>query len=176
MKHPSPHAILRPALTSDMENLFHWRNHPEVRKYMYSQHEIAWEEHQQWFTSVIQDPQRILLILDREGMDCGCVNFSLKPAGNAIWGFYLSPEAPKGSGKLLGKLAIDYAFDTLQVESIIGEVLPDNTASIRFHTRHGFALSAIIPQVVKGGRTVDNVHQYVLTQATWRNQPRSQHG
>jgi hypothetical protein len=34
---------------SDLETLLRWRNHPDVRKCMLSQHEITLAEHRAWF-------------------------------------------------------------------------------------------------------------------------------
>ncbi len=40
---------LRPMTVSDLESVLKLRNHPEVRRYMFTRHEIATEEHALWF-------------------------------------------------------------------------------------------------------------------------------
>jgi RimJ/RimL family protein N-acetyltransferase len=54
------------------------------------------------------------------------------------WGFYVAPDAPKGSGTLLGQRALAFAFEEMQVHKLFGQVIAKNIASIRFHERLGF--------------------------------------
>jgi RimJ/RimL family protein N-acetyltransferase len=56
----------------------------------------------------------------------------------ADWGFYLAPDAPKGSGRELGKQALDYAFTQLGLHKVCGQALGFNKRSIAFHTALGF--------------------------------------
>jgi hypothetical protein len=83
----------------DLPMVLIWRNHPTVRSYMLTQHEISLEEHRNWFARVKEDKTRQQLIV-LDGVDpLGFVQF--KPVcqgGIADWGFYSRPGAPKGSG------------------------------------------------------------------------------
>lgn len=45
---PMPSHI-RPMVYADLERVLAWRNHPDVRRYMYTQHEITLDEHQRWY-------------------------------------------------------------------------------------------------------------------------------
>ena len=131
---------LRPLEARDLEVIRTWRNHPDIRRYMYTQHTIGREEHQRWFEHADADPDKYLLIFERDGVPTGFVNLSIvdQAARRAEWGFYLAPEAPKGSGTLLGKRALSYAFKDLNQNKLCGEALAANHRSIRFHERLGF--------------------------------------
>ncbi|WP_230714510.1 GNAT family N-acetyltransferase [Marinobacter shengliensis] len=52
---------LRPMTESDLEQVLQWRNHPEVRRYMYTTHEIRLEEHSKWFMNATTNPAIELL-------------------------------------------------------------------------------------------------------------------
>lgn len=164
----TPAVRLRPMMEADLERVLAWRNHPDVRQHMYTQNEISLEEHSRWFKAVSVDPDRHLLILEVDGEPQGYVNFHCDGAGAAVWGFYLAPNAPKGTGRLLGDAATGYAFGALALERIWGEVLPDNQASQNFHLRYGFVLESILPDKTVGEQKIDNVRRYFLTRDAWR--------
>lgn len=164
----TPTARLRPMMEADLERVLAWRNHPDVRQHMYTQNEISLEEHSRWFKGASVDPDRHLLILEVDAEPQGYVNFRCDGAGAAVWGFYLAPDAPKGTGRLLGEAATGYAFETLGLKRIWGEVLPDNLASQNFHLRQGFVMEAILPDKTVGDQRIGNVRRYLLTRDAWR--------
>lgn len=153
---------------ADLQQVLAWRNHPKVRQYMYTQNEISYDEHINWFNRASVDPLRHLLILKIDDQSQGYVNFHCDGAGAAVWGFYLAPDAPKGTGRLLGNAATHHAFNALGLERIWGEVLPDNQASQNFHLNQGFVFDAILPDKQVGEQTIRHVRQYLLTRDAWR--------
>ena len=67
------------------------------------------------------------------------MQFSGVQAGaSTVWGFYAAPGAPAGTGSHLGRMALQFAFGSLQVHKVCGEALEGNEASIRFHRKLGF--------------------------------------
>lgn len=136
-------ANVRPMIAADLENVLAWRNHPDVRRYMYTQHEIAEDEHRRWFERAAQDPDRHLLVFEAAGVAQGFVNFHRVAAGGvADWGFYLAPDVPRGTGHLLGRTALNYAFAEIGLHKVCGQALAYNERSIRFHHKLGFSRKA----------------------------------
>jgi UDP-2,4-diacetamido-2,4,6-trideoxy-beta-L-altropyranose hydrolase/UDP-4-amino-4,6-dideoxy-N-acetyl-beta-L-altrosamine N-acetyltransferase len=130
---------LRVMQNQDLVTVLRWRNHPTVKKFMLNTHEIGMREHLTWFERVSVDSSRMLLIYERRGVPMGFVQFSgLYDPRGAEWGFYLAPQAQKGTGRALGTAALKFGFIRLGISKIIGEVLPENAASIKFHQRLGF--------------------------------------
>ena len=116
-----------------------WRNHPDVRRYMFTQHEISPLEHSQWFKKASQDSTLRLLIVQEHDSPLGYVQFSgVEPGGISYWGFYARPNAPKGTGRKLGAAALEHAFGLLQLHKVCGQAIASNHASIRFHESLGF--------------------------------------
>jgi RimJ/RimL family protein N-acetyltransferase len=56
----------------------------------------------------------------------------------ADWGFFAVPGSPRGTGRRLGKAALEYGFGTLGLHKICGQVLSFNDASLRMHQALGF--------------------------------------
>jgi len=124
---------------ADLEMVLRWRNHPDIRRWMYTTHEISLEEHQRWFESATLDSGKHLLIYERDGSAVGFVNLTLlKGTAVAEWGFYLAPEAPSGIGTDFGRAVIRHAFEDLGLYKLSGHALATNERSIRFHQRLGF--------------------------------------
>ena len=88
---------IRVARHDDSQKLFEWRNHPTVRAVSRSAEMINWESHRRWFASVLADPDRLLLIGQREGLAVGVVRFDIR-GDEADVSIYLIPEI-KQSGQ-----------------------------------------------------------------------------
>ena len=128
---------------ADLPMVLAWRNHPDVRRFMFSQHEISLQEHSQWFSQVVKDPTRQLLIAEEQSEPIGYVQFSqVAPYSVADWGFYVKPDAPKGTGLKLGNAALTHAFGSLRLHKVCGQAIASNQASIRVHERLGFKREA----------------------------------
>jgi UDP-4-amino-4,6-dideoxy-N-acetyl-beta-L-altrosamine N-acetyltransferase len=134
---------IRKMREADLEMVLEWRNHSDVRRFMFTQHEISLAEHTQWFSKAEQDGSRRLLIVEELGSPIGYVQFSnVVTGGIADWGFYVRPNAEKGTGRKLGALALGYAFDALKLHKVCGQAIAKNQASIRFHESLGFKREA----------------------------------
>lgn len=136
---------VRPAGESDLPMLLAWRNHPGVRLFMLTQHEIAMEEHSAWFAKASQDPTRRLLIVEEANQSLGYVQFANVATGAiSDWGFYARPDPPKGSGRKIGTAALNHAFDVLQLHKVCGQAIASNEASIALHTKLGFVQEGVL--------------------------------
>lgn len=153
---------------TDLQRVLGWRNHVDVRRYMYTQHEISAVEHKSWFERVTLDAGKSLLIFEINKQPLGFVNFSKRHAGAiADWGFYLAPEAPKGSGRLLGETALAYAFGELTLHKVCGEALGFNERSIRFHQNLGFVMEGNLRDQYFDGNCYHNVINFGLLVNEW---------
>lgn len=123
----------------DLERVLDWRNHEEVRRYMYTQHEISLVEHTRWFERASLDASRHLLVFESDAVPLGFINIHQIAAGGvADWGFYTAPDAPQGTGRQLGQAALRYAFSHAGLHKICGQAIAYNERSIKFHLNLGF--------------------------------------
>jgi UDP-4-amino-4,6-dideoxy-N-acetyl-beta-L-altrosamine N-acetyltransferase len=163
------HDRLRPLCEEDLEPVLAWRNAPEVRAVMYTSREILPAEHAAWFERLQRDPTKRTYVFEADGVPMGIVNFTRMDAvgGDAHWGFYVRPGAPKGYGTRLGRLALAQAFGPLSLNKLIGEVLASNDASHRFHLKLGFEREHNLHAHHRDGDVVHDVHIFSLTRASW---------
>lgn len=163
----SQHRV-RPMGAADLERVLAWRNHPDIRRYMYTKHEISLDEHTRWFEKASEDPERYLLVYDGVSMPLGFINIhQIAPGGIADWGFYTAPDAPKGTGRLLGQAALQYAFINLGLHKICGQALTYNERSIRFHQKLGFQQEGVLRQQHFDGQHHHDVVCFGLLASEW---------
>lgn len=162
-------SILRLMTQSDLELVLSWRNHPDIRRFMYKQHEITSLEHFRWFESCQANAGRSLLIFEHDSVPTGFVNITQSTLGHiADWGFYLSPDAMRGSGTLLGEAALKYAFQTLGLHKVCGQALAYNERSIRFHLRLGFTREGELRDQHFEGKQYHSIIHFGLLEHEWQ--------
>lgn len=165
---------------ADLEQVLEWRNHPEVRKYMYTQHEITREEHFNWFESVSNDKSKVYLIAEIEGKPTGLINFTEINEKNktAFWGFYSGDLSTKGVGRLMEESALNYAFNCLKLRKLSCEVLSSNPRVIKLHRRYGFSIEGIFKKhFVDSASEELDIYRLALTKSEWvRTKSLSNHG
>jgi len=152
----------------DIQQVRLWRNHPEVRRYMYSQNEISIEEHACWFTRLSKQLGRHLLIFEISSVPLGFINLhQLKNGPTADWGFYLNPDAPPGTGRVLGETTLRYAFETIGLHKLCGQVMDFNERSIRFHLNLGFQREGVLRDQYFDGQKYHNVVCFGILAPEW---------
>jgi UDP-4-amino-4,6-dideoxy-N-acetyl-beta-L-altrosamine N-acetyltransferase len=160
--------LVRAVTQNDLPMLLNWRNHPDVRRFMFTQHEIRPEEHLNWFERASQDKSRCLLIVEASHEPIGYVQFSnVCIGGVSDWGFYTRPNAPRGSGKKLGEAALQHAFEKLQLHKVCGQAIETNEASIRFHHKLGFKQEGMLREHQRIDHSYHAVISFGLLTQEW---------
>ena len=164
---------LRPLRQTDLEQVLIWRNSDRIRAISYTNHVISREEHQAWFERVSRDPATCHLIFQYLGRPVGLVNFMDidRRHGTCRWGFYLGEQnLPRGSGTVMGYLALNWIFREQELRKVGGEVLSFNQASMKFFLRLGFTEDGRLRQhLLKNGEYVD-VILYSLLADEWTSE------
>lgn len=161
-------ASIRKMTEQDLEQVLTWRNHPEVRRFMFSRYEIALDEHKAWFEEVSQEKNRYLLVFEQNNQARGFVNLVVSAGGIVEWGFYTDPAAPKGTGMALGRQLLAYTFGELSMHKLVGQVLDFNERSKKFHLRLGFQQEGILRQQHFDGDRYHDVISYGLLVNEWQ--------
>lgn len=160
---------------SDLEDVLTWRNSPEIRKHMLTQHEISIEEHQLWFNKNSKDESKRLLIVEDENIPIGFVQFSnVESGGIADWGFYLRPNAKPGSGIKLGVNSLHFAFRELHLHKVCGQALATNHKSIKFHLNLGFTQEGTLRQQCYIAKSYLDLVEFGLLRSEWEMIERDQ--
>lgn len=161
--------VIRLMTAGDLDMVLAWRNHPDVRRFMFTQHEIGIDEHRNWFAKANKDASRQLLIIEKAKQAIGYVQFSqVVDGGIADWGFYARPDAAKGDGRKLGVMALNYAFGHLKLHKVCGQAIAGNEASIAFHQRLGFTLEGVLRDQHRIVDAYHSLHCFGLLASEWQ--------
>jgi UDP-4-amino-4,6-dideoxy-N-acetyl-beta-L-altrosamine N-acetyltransferase len=139
------HMQLVPLSQEYLGLVLEWRNKPEIRKNMYTTHEITKEEHKSWFNGLCNDLTRRYFVFELDGNPCGVIGFVdiNKGSKSASWAFYSGDTSVRGIGSMMEIAALDYAFNTLELNKLFCEVLEFNESVIKFHKKHGFQVEGV---------------------------------
>jgi len=163
---------LRPLTATDLQEVLTWRNSERIRKVMYNDHIISWEEHKVWFDKLQHKNDRKCLIFEYEHKAMGILSFTDIDNINrtAFWGFYLGePSMIKGLGLSMGVLAIDYTFKELNIRKLCGEAIYSNQASIKYHYRLGFKEEGRFIKHILKNEQLEDIVRFALFREQWRN-------
>lgn len=130
---------LRPAAPEDSARVLAWRNHPSVRRTAFNSEPISEKDHARWFSSVLADASRDLLIGELDQSAVGVVRFDVA-GSQAEVSIYLAPEA-QGCGlgaTLLGAADAWIREARPEVEQIVAKVRAGNEASERAFAQAGY--------------------------------------
>lgn len=160
--------LIRPMMSSDLEIVLYWRNHLDVRKYMFNSHKISRLEHEAWYAKMSARDDKHLLIFEQDGAPSGFVAFdSSLSFGVAEWTFHVAPDKPSGIGGRLGLSALSYGFSNLGLSRIYGQVLDFNERSIRFHIKLGFRQEGLLRNHHFDGIHYHSIYCFGLLRGEW---------
>lgn len=139
---------LRNLEEADLSLIRNWRNHPKIRQYMFSQQEITEVEHVTWFDEAKHNCLKEISVYEEFGKVKGFMQLQKKSQGSKVyeWGFYISPDATRGTGTKMAKLALKKVFNELGGGKVFSTILAFNEPSIRLHYKLGFYQEAILRQ------------------------------
>ena len=135
--------VIRKALEQDSEQIFAWRNHPTIRAVSRNSNLITWQEHQQWFSLVINDLNRPLLIGELNDFPIGVVRFDIKRNQAEVSIYVIPEEQNSGHGAELLQSAENWLSQhCLEVNSILAQALGENSRSHRLFISANYKLDA----------------------------------
>lgn len=137
---------------------------------MYSQHEIAREEHRLWFKRMQADhSKQWFLFFDDENGPCAVVNFVAidQIQKSAFWGFYADPNAKPGAGMRMSLEALDKAFVELGLRKLNSEVLASNQRSLQMHKKIGFIQEGCFRDYFFDGERYVDVIRFGILHKEW---------
>lgn len=136
---------IRSIQLADAEMILKWRNQDSVRLNMYNHEMIDLDTHMKWFASILKSDSCQYFIYEQNQKPLGVLSFSEidKENKKATWAFYSGDTTVRGIGSEMEQLALDYAFNKLDLNKLYCEVLEFNTTVISFHRKFGFKVEGV---------------------------------
>ena len=124
---------------TDINDIFEWRNHPDIRKNFFNQELLSWEEHEKWFMAKLKDPDTTIYMAHYRNEKVGAIRFEVNDSVIKT-SLMLNPLfLGKGLGPRVIKLGVEeYIKEKKPDMQIIAEIKKDNLASINAFKKAGF--------------------------------------
>lgn len=123
----------------EKEMILKWRNHPEIRKWMYNQDEIKLEEHLTFIESLKSRKDKLYFLVKKEDEFIGVIDFLDLDKKEIFYGIYSNPNSKiTGVGRILNEISIDFAFNSLKAHKLKLEVFEDNIQVRNLHKKYKF--------------------------------------
>jgi RimJ/RimL family protein N-acetyltransferase len=127
--------ILRPATIDDADALLAWRNDPATRALSHNNDAVERNDHMDWLARSLANPDRRLLVAERDGVPVGTVRADLSNGVYDLW-WTVAPQA-RGQGVAKDMVAMAAA---LIRGTIRAQVLRGNEASVQVALHAGMKL------------------------------------
>ncbi len=166
---------LRAAAWSDADTILAWRNSDRVRQWMLTRHNITYQEHMDWFRSALKSTPPTHFVLEFANKPIGFVHFQysdLHTAGGGCtyeWSLYIGHQsAPRGSGGVLGYLALEFAFTSLCASAIVSGVFEHNIRARSLYQKLGF-IEILPPSTLETCTHHEApIRRFLLAAETWQ--------
>lgn len=138
-----------------------WRNHDNIRKWMYTDHIIMPDEHHKYLEQLKTDRKNFYWLCRQNGLDkylgviyLNRVNMQNK---NAFLGIYVDPfMQSSGMGRLLLSALRKLAFEIMNLHTLKSEVLETNERAISLYKRFSFEEEGCLKEfVLRDGKWLD---------------------
>lgn len=132
------------------EQVRQWRNHPDVRQWMYQDHEISPEEHARFMKGQQQPIRSSFWFVLREASGVGVIGLTDIDWRNehAFLGFYTRPGSPPGTGSQLLMLMMHLFFEELKLHSLKLTAFANNSKALTLYKKMNFSQEGILKEMV----------------------------
>jgi RimJ/RimL family protein N-acetyltransferase len=132
--------LLRLATIDDTQRIFKWRNHPWIVSLSSSQQTVTWEEHIDWFESVVSGEKHLIWVIEVSvSVSAGIVRIDKIDDKRGAITIYLLPELTgQGLGAKVITEACNFAFIQFSLTTVHAYIRHENYPSISAFTKAGF--------------------------------------
>jgi len=144
---------LTKAKITDINDIFEWRNHPDIRKNFFDSEVITWNDHEKWFNKKLKDQDTTIYIAYYIENKIGTIRFEANESVIKT-SIMLNPLfLGKGHGSHVIKLGVQkFIMEKKPDKQIIAEIKKDNIASIKAFQKADFKKSGttyIYPGIIQ---------------------------
>lgn len=162
---------LRPITEADTDKIVRWRNAPSVMEHFIYRTPLTAADHLNWLHNRVQTGEVAqFIITDTDtGEDVGSVYLRDIDTHNkkCEYGIFIGEEGcrGKGIGTAAARLALQYAFEALQLNRVFLRVFADNPRAIKSYEKAGFRREGTFREdVIIDGKAYDMVFMGILKQ------------
>ena len=133
---------------AEIYQVWEWRNHAEIRKWMYNQDIIPLEKHIQFITGLKNNITKLYWLVQRKNISIGVLSVVDIKENCGEWGFYIAPEfREKYLGVEFYYYSLGYLFNVIRMKKLYGHALVKNTAAVSLGNLFGFHQELMVKEI-----------------------------
>ena len=147
--------LVRNVTLTDSIELFSWRNDPITRRASLNTSEIKWDDHEDWFHTVLQDPKISIFIVEEgstENRAFGMCRFNISPdSEEAEVSINLNPQQ-RGKGlarNILHDCIVKFAVHFPEIKTLTATIREENIPSMKIFLAENFLLKQTIEGIAQ---------------------------
>jgi len=156
-----------------LEQIRIWRNSPEISKFMYNDHYISKEEHNNWYKNLKSKQDAKFWIIYYHDTPIGIVNLSDIDYINKItnWGFYIGDKNYRGKGisKFILYHLMILVFEKMKFHKMYTTVLENNPIALNLYQKMGFKQEGLLKKHLLRGENYIDVYIMSIIDESWDN-------
>lgn len=123
----------------DKRIVWKWRNHENIRQWMYNKEIIEWEDHFKFLEGLRKDPTKRYWLVKKENNYIGVSSIVDINNKSGEWGYYIAPELhEKNLGVEFYYFSLNFLFEVVGMESLYGYASVKNKSANSFNDLFGF--------------------------------------
>ena len=118
-----------------------WRNHENIKKWMYAYDEISIDAHLGFIDELQFSKSRQYMVVKKDNKYVGVIDFTKIDGTNkeCYFGLYANPfEKISGIGRVLEEVCLKYILDLLNLNKIKLEVFSENVRALNLYKKYNF--------------------------------------
>ena len=147
------------------------RNQKEIRRNMYTSHEISADEHSKWIERMKHDAVNRFFAVVLDGQIVGAISLNAISADHrrADWAYYIDgAQQGRGIGSALELKFLEYVFNETNIRKLNAEVFEFNEKVIALHKKFGFRQEGIRREHIRRDDEALDVCLIGITKAEWQ--------
>ncbi|AXH98454.1 UDP-4-amino-4,6-dideoxy-N-acetyl-beta-L-altrosamine N-acetyltransferase [Sporosarcina sp. PTS2304] len=156
---------------SHLQQILDWRTSDAVTRYMYTDIDYSLENQKKWFASIQADETGRYWLMEHRGELVGFISITDIDWRHkrGFWNFYIGNPKYAMIAGLLGAYMYNYAFYTLGLEKLCGEVLDRNEGVRALHQKLGAREVGVLEHHILKHETWHDVHLFEMTKKRWQD-------
>ena len=133
---------------AEIQLIWEWRNHIEIRKWMYNDHIIPIENHIQFIDGLKNNTAKQYWLVQRRNIGVGVMSVVDIKEKNGEWGYYIAPKFhEKSLGVEFYYYSLEYLFRMTEMECLYGYALVKNIAANSLNDLFGFDKELVVKEI-----------------------------
>ncbi|WP_236686921.1 UDP-4-amino-4,6-dideoxy-N-acetyl-beta-L-altrosamine N-acetyltransferase [Ornithinibacillus contaminans] len=152
-----------------LQQILEWRSSKDVTRYMYTDIPYDLDNQRKWHMSIKEDTNGFYWVIEYKGELIGYIsitdiNWKHK---SGYWNFYIGNNKYGMLAGFLGAYMYNFAFSSLPLNKLMGEVMASNVGVRKMHSKQGAREIGYFEKHIQKNDQWHDIFLYEMTKEKW---------